>query len=300
MNYVLHLLILLDVYVIVAMSLNVIVGYVGLLTLAHAAYFALGGYTYALITLLLGWEFVPAALASIVVAMVFSLALSLASWRLKGDFFVLFSLAVQVAVYTVIWNWRKSGTEPGTWENLTNGIDGLNAIVKPVLFGIKIDQITGIALLYTGLMLGVAVLTRQMLTSPWGRMLKAIRDDELAARGLGKNVRVVKMQAIGVAAALAGFAGAMFASYMAFINPMSFDLNQSIMLLSMIIVGGVGNAFIGPFFGALILIAIPEALRFLDLPLVVAAELRLMIFGLLLIVMMRWRPQGVAGSYRME
>lgn len=300
MNYLLHLLIFLDIYVIVALSLNVIVGYVGLLTLAHAAYFAMGGYAYALVSLLLGWEFVPAAIAAILFAVALSFALSLASWRLKGDFFVLFSLAVQVAVYTVLWNWRKSGAQPGTWENLTNGADGLNAIAKPEVFGYKFTAIDETAVLFTVVMIVVALATRLMLTSPWGRMLKAIRDDELAARGLGKDVRVVKMQAIGVAAALAGFAGSMFASYMAFINPMSFDLNQSIMLLSMIIVGGVGNAFIGPFFGALILIAIPEALRFLDLPLVVAAELRLMVYGLLLIVMMRWRPQGVAGSYRME
>ncbi len=98
MNYFLHLLIFLDIYVIVALSLNVIVGYVGLLTLAHAAYFAMGGYAYALVSLLLGWEFVPAAIAAILFSVALSFALSLASWRLKGDFFVLFSLAVQVAV----------------------------------------------------------------------------------------------------------------------------------------------------------------------------------------------------------
>ncbi|MSP51651.1 MAG: branched-chain amino acid ABC transporter permease [Alphaproteobacteria bacterium] len=300
MNYLLHLLILLDVYIVVAMSLNVIVGYVGLLTLAHAAYFAIGGYSYALVTLLLGWSFVPAVIAAVLVGVAFSFALSLASWRLKGDFFVLFSLAVQIAIYTVLWNWRKSGVEPGTWENLTNGIDGLNAIAKPLLFGHQFVGLGEIAILFTVIMALVGVISWTMLNSPWGRLLKAVRDDELAARSLGKDVRLIKMQAIGIAAALAGFAGALFASYMAFINPMSFDLNQSIVLLSMIIVGGVGNAFIGPFFGALLLLAIPEALRFVDLPIMVAGEVRLMVYGLLLVVLMRWRPQGIAGSYRME
>ena len=153
---------------------------------------------------------------------------------------------------------------------------------------------------FTALAALAALFSRVLLHSPWGRMLRALRDDELAARGLGKAVRLAKVQAIAIGCGMAGFAGAMFSSYTAYINPANADINEATLLLSMIIIGGVGNSFIGPCVGALLLIIIPEALRFLDLPITLAAELRLMIYGLLLILFMHWPPQGVAGSYRLE
>tara|TARA_Y100000588_G_C13664673_1_gene673572 strand:- start:205 stop:600 length:396 start_codon:yes stop_codon:yes gene_type:complete len=131
-------------------------------------------------------------------------------------------------------------------------------------------------------------------------MLRALRDDELAARGLGKDVRVAKVWAIAIGCGMAGFGGAMLASYMQYVNPTVADINEAVLLISMIIIGGVGNSFRGPFFGALLLILIPEGLRFIDMPITMAAEMRLMIYGLLLVLFMHWRPQGVAGSYRMN
>ncbi len=300
MNYLLHLLILFDIYLVVALSLNIIVGYVGLLTLAHAAYFGIGAYAYGLTTLVLGWGFIPAALLAIGTSAVLSAMMSVASWRFRGDFFVLISLAIQVMVFTVLKNWHDPLQPLGTISNMTNGDFGLNGVPSPNIFGYVFDQKIPVAILFSGFAIVAVFLSRYLLESPWGRMLRALRDDELAARGLGKDVRVAKVWAIAIGCGMAGFGGAMLASYMQYVNPTAADINEAVLLISMIIIGGVGNSFRGPFFGALLLILIPEGLRFIDMPITLAAEMRLMIYGLLLVLFMHWRPQGVAGSYRMN
>jgi branched-chain amino acid transport system permease protein len=300
MTYLLHLLVYFDIYVIVAMSLNIVIGYCGIITLAHAGFFAVGAYTFALSTLAFGWGFIPASVLAGVVAAGLSLVLSLASWRMRGDFFVLFSLAVQTVIFSVLYNWFTPQEPTGTWSNLTNGAFGISGIAKPHILGFELATVGSIAILFTivaGLFL---VLSRTLLSSPWGRVLKAMRDDELAARSLGKNVRLLKVQAIALACGMAGAAGAMYASYVSFIDPESGALSESILFLSMIIVGGVGNSFRGPFVGTLLLLLIPEALRFLALPDTVAVEIRLLIYGLLLIVLMHVRPRGIAGDLELD
>jgi branched-chain amino acid transport system permease protein len=126
-----------------------------------------------------------------------------------------------------------------------------------------------------------------------------LRDDELAARGLGKNTRLLKMEAFAVSCGMAAISGVIYASYVGFIDPSAASLDESILMLCMVVVGGVGN-FRGPIVGALVLVLIPEALRFLHIPDSIAANIRLMAYGLLLIVMMHFRPQGLAGEYRIE
>ncbi len=135
--------------------------------------------------------------------------------------------------------------------------------------------------------------------SPFGRSLQAMRDDELAARSLGLPVRLLKIESFLIASAMVGVAGGMYAAYVSYIDPTSFTLDESILMLSMVIVGGTGNVR-GPIIGAAVLIAIPEILRFLALPDAIAANMRLLIYGLLLILMMHLRPQGLAGKYRFE
>ena len=188
----------------------------------------------------------------------------------------------------------------GSLSNMTNGDYGLAGVPSPEIFGYTFEDKIPVAILFTAFAAGAVLLSRYLLESPWGRMLRALRDDELAARGLGKNVRVAKVWAVAIACGMAGFGGAMLSSYISFVNPTISDINEAALLLSMIIIGGVGNSFRGPFFGALLLILIPEGLRFVDMPITLAAEMRLMIYGLLLVAFMHWRPQGVAGSYRME
>lgn len=299
MNYLFHLVIYFDVFVILALSLNLVVGYCGLLSLAHAGYFAIGAYTYALASLKFGCGFIPASILSIGVGSLFSLAVSLPAWRFKGDFFVMVSLAVQTVIFSLLYNWFSPNAEPGTWSNLTNGPYGLAGIAKPTIGGIRFASVGSIAALSTVLACVCSGVVWLFVTSPWGRLLKAMRDDELAARGLGKNTRLAKIQAIAIACGFAAFAGALYSSYVSYIDTTSASLDESILMLSMVLVGGMGN-FRGPIVGALVLLAIPELLRFARLPDTVAASVRLMAYGGLLVVMAHCRPKGLAGEYRMK
>jgi branched-chain amino acid transport system permease protein len=299
MNYLIHLLIYLNIYVIVALSLNLVVGYCGMLTLAHAGYFALGGYIYALSALTLGWSFLPALVAAILIAAVLSLAVSLPAWRLKGDFFVLGSLAVQALLFSLLYNWFDAQAPLGSWSNLTNGPFGIAGIPKPNVLGHHIADPSSFLILATPLTLICAGIFWRLKTSPWGRVLIAMREDELAARGLGKNTRLLKVQALAISCGLVAVAGALYASYIGYLDPSSASLNESILILSMALVGGVGN-FRGPIVGAIVLIALPELLRFLHLPDAQAANLRLAFYGLLLVLMMHFRPQGISGEYRLK
>ena len=299
MAYILHLLIYLNIYAIVAMSLNLITGYCGLLTLAHAGYFAVGSYVYALVSLKLGWEFFPATLLGVAFAVILSLAVSLPAWRFRGDFFVMMSLAVQALLFSIFYNWSSPTAELGTWSNLTNGPFGITGIPKPIVLGFQFQTIGSVALLSLIVAGACGLVCWLLLSSPWGRLLQALRDDELAARGLGKNTRLAKVQVFAISSGLVAVAGAIYGAYVGYIDPNAAALNESVLYLCMVMVGGVGN-FRGPLVGAFILLAIPEGLRFLAIPDMLAANLRLMIYGLLLVAIVHFRPQGLAGNYRIE
>jgi len=289
MTYALHLLVLLEIYLVVAASLNLLIGYAGLLQIAHAAYFGVGAYAAALLTMKLGVGFVPAVAGAALMAGAMSLLVSLPAWRFRGDAFVIMSLSVQVALFAIFYNWVE----------LTGGPFGLSGIPKPAVYGIDLATHGSMCAAY-GVMVVLCVGVLGLLQrSPFGRFLQAVRDDELAARSLGIPARRLKVEAFAVASALAGVAGAMYAAYATYIDPTSFSLDESILILSMVIVGGTGNVR-GPLVGALTLIAIPELLRLAALPDALAANLRLLAYGLLLVVLMRLRPQGIAGRYRYE
>ena len=299
MNYLIHLLIYFDIYVIVALSLNLVVGYCGMLTLVHAGFYAIGGYAYALLTLVMGWGFLPALFTAFMLAATLSLAVSLPAWRLKGDFFVLATLAVQALIFSLLYNWSDPNASLGTWNNLTNGPFGISGIPKPKILGFAVTDSPSFFLLATALAVLCAFIVWRLTSSPWGRVLVAMREDELAARNLGKNTRLLKVQALAIASGLVSVAGTLYAAYVGYLDPSSASLEESILMLSMVIVGGVGN-FRGPVIGAIVLIAVPELLRFLDFPDALAANLRLAIYGLLLVLMMHFRPQGISGKYRLS
>jgi branched-chain amino acid transport system permease protein len=299
MGYLIHVLIYVNIYVVVALSINLVVGYCGLLTLAHAGYYSVGGYVYALLALVLGWSFLPAISVAVVVAAIVSVPLSLLSWRLKGSFFALASLAVQSVLFSVIYNWSDVNSPLGSWRNLTNGPSGISGISKPLIWDVRIStplQFLGLSTIIAGM---AVVVVWRLTASPWGRVLVAMRDDELATRSLGKNTRFLRVQAFGISAALAALAGATYAAYVSYLDPSSASLDESILILSMVIVGGIGNVR-GPVVGAVALVAMPELLRFLSLPDALTANLRLAIYGLLLVLMMHFRPQGISGKYRLD
>lgn len=289
MNYFLHLMILVELYVMLGLSLNLMVGYTGLLTLAHAAFYGIGAYVTALLMVNLHFGFLPATFVAVLVAVLLSTIVSLASLRFSGDYFIVATLAFQVLVFTVLYN----------WVNVTRGPFGISNIPKPAFGPIVIDSLPSFAvfgLIVTLLILGFLTL---VFRAPFGRTIQAIRDDEIAAETLGKNVISFKMRTVALASGCAAIAGALYATYVTFIDPTSFTVGESILMLSMVIVGGTGNIK-GPVVGAGLLILFPELLRFLSISSSAAANIRLIIYGTLLVVLMQFRPRGIAGTYEFQ
>lgn len=289
MNYLLHLIVLIELYLMLGLSLNLMVGYTGLLTLAHAAFYGIGAYVTALLMVNAGFGFLMALLLSVAVAIVLSLLVSVASLTFRGDHFILTTLAFQVLVFSVLYN----------WVDITRGPFGIAKIPKPVFAGIKIESPQAYAILGLAVMLIVIGFLALVYRSPFGRSLRAVREDELAAIALGKRAASLKMRSVAIASGCAAIAGGLYATYITFIDPTSFTTEESILMLSMVIVGGTGN-FKGPLVGAILLILLPELLRFTIIPDSIAANVRLIVYGVLLITLMRFRPQGIAGEYRFD
>lgn len=289
MNYFWHILTVIGIYAILAASLNLAAGYSGLLSLCHAAFYGLGAYITTLLMVGAGFNFFLALGCAIVLTAVLSLLISAPSLRLRGDYFVLATLGFQVIVFSVVYN----------WVGLTRGPYGIAGIPVPSIAGMELDSVFRF-FLFTALTGGVTVTILWLLVhSPFGRALRAVRDDEVAAAALGKNTVAFKTTAFVLAACFAAVPGALFAAYMRYIDPTSFTLTESIFIVSVVVIGGAGS-FVGPIVGAALMVLLPEALRFLQIPDAVAANLRQVIYGLLLIVLMRFRPQGLVGEYDFE
>lgn len=289
MNYILHLLVMINIYLILALSLNLLVGYSGLLSVAHAAFYGIGAYISTLFVMKLGINFFIALPLGIIFTMLLSLMVSAPSIRLKGDYFILATMGFQAVIYGILYN----------WVSLTRGPYGIPGIPKPKLFGFEFRSIPSYFVLSGILALLVFFIFKKMVLSPFGRTLKAIREDEIAALGLGKNIVKFKMVSFAISTGMAAIAGALYAGYITYIDPTSFTIYESIFILSMIIIGGTGNIK-GSIVGVILVIIIPEMLRFLGLPHSIAANARQMIYGMLLVILMYFRPQGIAGEYKFE
>jgi len=288
-NYILHILVMVSIYLVLAQSLNLVVGFTGLMSMAHAAFYGVGAYVSTLAMMKLGIPFFPSLLLAMVAAVLLSLTISIPSLRLRGDYFVLASLGFQVIVFAILYN----------WVSVTRGPYGIPGIPRPTVFGVQLGSIAQF-LLFSAVLAAICVILLFFIcNSPFGRVLKAIREDEMAAAALGKDIPRLKVIAFAVSAAFAAVSGVLFAGYMRYIDPTSFVLMESVFILSIIVIGGTGNV-LGPAIGTVLMIVLPELLRFLKMPDAVAANMRQVIYGLLIILIMRFRPQGIAGEYRFQ
>jgi len=287
MEYLLHIAILIGIYTIAATSLNLVAGYTGLISISHAAFAGVGAYVTALMGLklnLLFWFSLPCAMA---VAAVLALVASIPALRVHDDYFVLATFALQVIATSIMTN----------WVDFTGGPLGLPGIPQPSIFGAILSthwRMLVLVWLLAGLFL---FLTYRLVHSPFGRVLKAIREDEVLVRAFGRNVFWFKVSAFVMGAACVAVSGSLYAVYITFIDPSSFTVMESIFILAVIIVGGAGTLW-GPVIGATALVALPELLRFVGLPSAVAANVRQVLYGLLLVAMMFWRPRGLIGEFQ--
>lgn len=291
MEYVLHIGIMLCIYIILVLSTNLTVGMANLLTMCQAAFYGIGAYIGTYFLMQFNLPFIVIALIVMLATGVTSLLVSYASVKLKGDYFILATLGFQMIVYTILYN----------WISVTRGPYGIPGIPSIKLFGIW--SLNGIyAYFFLSLILAVivALVFSRLQLSPYGRMLKAIRTDELSAKALGRNTIRLKSWAFFISAAFAGVAGLVYASYMSYIDPTSFTLDESIFIITALFIGGIGSRVWGPVVGAAVVVILPELLRFVGLPDAVAANLRQVIYGLTLIILMLLKPQGLLGNAKLK
>ena len=279
-DYGVHIAIIVALYIILALSLNLVNGQAGQLNLGHAAFFGIGAYTSALLMLLQGWSFWATLPAAIVVTAVFGFLVGLPSLRVGGDYLGIVTLGFGEITRLVLINWM----------DLTRGPMGLPGIPQPNLFGWEFNGKLPFFYLITVFALFTWFFLKRLTVSRFGLQMLALREDERVASTLGIDTGRIKLAAFAISAGLAGLAGAFYASYVSFISPDTFVLNDSIIMLCMVVLGGMGS-MVGSVIGACVLIVAPEALRFLQ-------DWRLVLYGVLLTGMMIYRPSGVWGLER--
>ena len=287
MDYFFNILIFIGIYIVLAVSLDLVAGQIGILSIAHAGFYGLGAYTSALLTVYVKTPFLGGVFLGMTIAALVSLIVSLPSLRLHEDYFVIATFGFQIILFSIFNN----------WVNVTRGPLGIPGIPAPSILGWTFDSPTEFVVL-TAIWAGCSYLiVRRLAASPFGRVLRAIREDEIFAQAMGKNTLRFKVTAFAVSAALAASAGSLYAHFITYIDPSSFTVMESILVISMVIIGGADSPW-GPVIGALILVTFPELLRFVGLPNAVAANLRQIFYGLLLVIMMMTRPSGLLGRYR--
>jgi len=287
MEYLTHLAILFFIYAILGVSLNLLVGYTGLLSSAHAAFYGIGAYATAIALTSLHINFFLSLAAGIIITGIIAFLIGIVLSRFRGDYYALVSLGFNVIVYSVLLN----------WQGLTRGPLGMPGIPRPEFV---FDFSSNISFLILSFLFVTAIyiISSFLAASSFGRVLKAIREDEQAAQVFGYNTNHYKLAIFVISAGMAAAAGSLFASYITFIDPSSFTVMESVFILAVIILGGLSNLR-GSILGAFILVLLPEALRFAGFPQAIAAQMRQMVYGLCLIFLMLFRPQGLLGEYKL-
>jgi branched-chain amino acid transport system permease protein len=292
--YLIHLLILICIYLILAISLQLSVGFTGLLNLGHIAFYCIGAYTSALLALQ-GFPFWFCFLLAGIMAMIFGFLLSIPTNKLKGDYLALATMAFSFVVYAVALN----------WTSLTRGPLGLPGIPKPSfhipLTTYRLLLTTNPSFLIFTLLISLLtyLLIARIVKSPFGKVLEAIRDDELATRVLGKNTLKMKSLSLMISAFFAGIAGSLYAYYITFIDPSSFTLMQLIPVLCIVIIGGLGSLK-GTAIATIILTLLPEPLRFIGFPSSIVGPMRQIIYALILLLILIYKPKGFFGKIELE
>jgi len=210
------------------------------------------------------------------------------SSQFKGDYYALGSFGFNIIVYSIFLN----------WQSLTRGPLGIPGINRPEIFGFSFSSNFPFLILVAVSAILIFLIAKFISNSSFGRVLKAIREDEQAIQIFGYKTHQYKLGIFVIGAVMASIAGAFFASYITFIDPSTFTINESIFILSIIILGGLVDRR-GSVLGALFLILLPEILRFVGFPSEIAAQMRVLVYGALLVILMLYRPQGLLGEYKL-
>ena len=290
------------IWAILAVSLNLVVGYTGLLSVGHVGFFGIGAYTTAVLTSeasyeqlrteaipTFGWPFFAALPVSVLLSGLVAIAVGVAFNRFRDDIYVLVSFGFAVIAFTTFLSWR----------NLTRGAFGIHEIARPAIGAWVLDDELEFLILLLVFLALVTLISRLIVTSSFGRVLTAIREDEQAIEVFGYRATHYKLAIWVISAMVAGLAGALFASWSTFIDPNSFVLLESVLLVSIVILGGLASIW-GSLLGALAFVMLEEGMRFVPfLPSEFIGQIRQVILGILLVLLMLFRPQGLVGRFKL-
>jgi branched-chain amino acid transport system permease protein len=277
--YLLHLLIMWGIFSIVTLSLNVAIGFAGQLSLGHAGFWGIGAYTSAL-SVNAGVPWLGAFVLAGLLAGLIGSVVSVPFLRLKGIYLGMATFGFGEIVHLVLRN----------WESLTGGSLGLRAIPAPTLLGFEFASQQSYYYLVFAVLVGVTFVCVRLINSASGLALQALSGDELAAEAAAINVTSHKVSAMAISCVIAGLSGSLFAHYTTYLSPENFTVAESMLILTMLIVGGRGNV-LGSIAGAALLVLLPEVFR-------VVPSIRILLYGVLLVSAAVLRPQGILGGLR--
>jgi branched-chain amino acid transport system permease protein len=277
-NYIIDVAVLAGIYIILALGLNVVVGYTGLLNLGFVAYYAIGAYSFALLNTKLGMGFWSAMPLAVIITTLAGFLFAVPALRLKGDYLALVTLGFGEIVRITLNN----------WDSFTNGPNGIGGISAPTLAGMSLETLSAYYYLVLFFVLAAILVMGRVQRSKIGRAWIALREDEIAASAMGIPGTMYKLYSVSFGAFWAGIAGCLFAAKMRFISPESFTFLESVLILCMVILGGLGSIG-GVIAGAVILVVLPEVLREVQM-------YRMLALGAGIVLLMIFRPQGLFGG----
>ena len=275
MEYILHILIIILLYVMLSQSLTLTAGYSGLISLAHAGFYGIGAYTSAILSVNYGFPFLATLPLAMLLSGVLAIFVSVIALRTVDDYFIIITLGIQVVAFSIMNNWME----------LTNGPLGITGIPAISILGFEFTGKISFLILTFILTASAFYVLRNITKSPFGRILIALSEDEIFTESLGKKVYQAKIASFTIGAMFAAIPGVLYAHYISYIDPTSFTIDESIFILSIVIIGGMKNLW-GSAIAATVLIILPEALRFVGMPSNIAANIRQIIYGLALVIMM--------------
>jgi branched-chain amino acid transport system permease protein len=283
MEYAASIAIMIGLFVILSASFNLILGYSGLMSIAHPIFFGLGAYASSLSVMHFQIPVVLGILLGVAIAVVFSLALSIPSLRVSGDYLVIASIGFQLGLLQIIRNLD--------WTGGAGGVTGITPLFEETGGASTISYVI-LVLVSAAAVVG---LVAWIVTSDYGRAIAAMRDDETAFSALGRNAVTMKILLFAIGSGCAGLAGGLYAHYFLFISPDQFDMVYSAEILTMVVVGGVGT-IMGPVVGAILLEITPQALSFLHLPAAITGPTQGILFTGLVLIFLFLKPNGVLGG----
>ena len=287
MDYILHLAILICIYTILAQTLSLVAGYSGQISLAHAGFYGIGAYTTALLSVNYGFPVLVTIPLAMLLSGVIAYIVSKVAIKTVDDYYIIITLGIQVVIFSILNNWQE----------VTRGPLGIPGIPSFSVFGFEIES--KILFLLVSVLFTVLIwfLLHHLTASPFGRVLRALSEDEVYTKSLGKNVGHFKIASFVISGMLASIAGVLYAHYISYIDPSSFTIDESIFILSIVIIGGMRNLK-GIFFAAAFLVLLPEALRFVGMPSSIAANMRQIIYGIALILVIY--RMGILNNKKVE